>query len=224
MSRSYYRGAAGAILVYDISSHNSFTALPTFLNDARALASPNLTVLLAGNKADLEEPADLIDTADSNTTPLSPTTATSEGGNTTRPPTRQSLGVGSQNTMTVAPEGREVSTETATKWASSQSVGIPVAVEVSAFSGDGVEELFAKLARTILAKIEIGEIDPDDPNSGIQYGDSGSWGYAEDGGSIKSGDDGSLRMRRGRRRGWGGGMQEWEEVFRLGPGRRRLCC
>lgn len=222
VSRSYYRGAAGAILVYDISSHNSFTALPTFLNDARALASPNLTVLLAGNKSDLEEPANLIDTPVADTLSF---TAYSDGGSATRPPTRQGLGAGAQNTVTIAPDGREVMAGTAAAWASSPAVGIPVAVEVSALTGAGVEELFARLARTILTKIEIGEIDPDDPNSGIQYGDSGGWGggHTEDGGSVKSGDDGSLR-RRGRRRGWGGGMQEWEEVFRLGPGRRRRGC
>ena len=49
VSRSYYRGAAGAILVYDISSQSSFAQLPTFLNDARALASPQLTTVLAVN-------------------------------------------------------------------------------------------------------------------------------------------------------------------------------
>ena len=36
VSRSYYRGAAGAILVYDVSSWRSFEQLQTFLNDARA--------------------------------------------------------------------------------------------------------------------------------------------------------------------------------------------
>ena len=38
VSRSYYRGAAGAILVYDITSAATFAALPPFLADARALA------------------------------------------------------------------------------------------------------------------------------------------------------------------------------------------
>jgi Ras-related protein Rab-4B len=56
-------------------------------------------------------------------------------------------------------------------------------VEVSALNGDNVEELFNRLARMILTKIELGEIDPDDPASGIQYGDLG-W---DDGGSMKSG-------------------------------------
>jgi small GTP-binding protein len=64
VSRSYYRGAAGAILVYDVSSHNSFLELPTFLNDARALASPHLSVLVAGNKVDVADanpPPSLLD-------------------------------------------------------------------------------------------------------------------------------------------------------------------
>src|ERR1700754_3613606 len=36
VSRSYYRGAAGAVLVYDVASLASFQALPTFLSDAGA--------------------------------------------------------------------------------------------------------------------------------------------------------------------------------------------
>src|SRR6201996_4700987 len=62
VSRSYYRGAAGVILVYDITSHNTFSGLQPFLNDARALASPNLSVLLVGNKLDLAQDA-LVDTS-----------------------------------------------------------------------------------------------------------------------------------------------------------------
>lgn len=83
----------------------------------------------------------------------------------------------------------------------------------------------------ILTKIELGEIDPDDPRSGIQYGDSGGW---EDGGSVKSGFTLAEEGGYGRRKrkgmgagGWGGGMREWEAVFRLdGVGRRRRggCC
>lgn len=124
---------------------------------------------------------------------------------------------------------------TVSRWASSNK--IPVSVEVSAYNGAGVEELFSRLARMILTKIELGEIDPDDPASGIQYGDAG-WG-GEDGVSVKSGgttitEEGGLGRRRrkgGRGRagtgGWAGGMREWEAVFRLdGSGRRRRggCC
>lgn len=130
------------------------------------------------------------------------------------------LGLGSRQTATIAPEGREVPAEIASRWASANNV--PVSVEASAYTGENVDEVFARLARMILTRIELGEIDPDDPRSGIQYGDA--WGGG-DGGSVKSGmtvDDGGseVRRRRGRQRG------EWAEVFRLGPRRSRRsgCC
>ncbi|KAI0932142.1 Ras- protein Rab-4B [Taiwanofungus camphoratus] len=55
VTRSYYRGAAGAILVYDITSRASFVNLSRWLADARALASPHLVTVLVGNKSDREE-------------------------------------------------------------------------------------------------------------------------------------------------------------------------
>ncbi|KXN90058.1 Ras-related protein Rab-4A [Leucoagaricus sp. SymC.cos] len=55
VTRSYYRGAAGAILVYDITNRESFTNLDRWLADARALASSHLVVVLVGNKLDREE-------------------------------------------------------------------------------------------------------------------------------------------------------------------------
>lgn len=106
-------------------------------------------------------------------------------------------------------------------------------MEVSAFSGEGVDEVFGRLARMILAKIELGEIDPDDPMSGIQYGDAPAvWGGMSDadGGSVRSGvtGDGSegIGRRRRRRRGGGTGqaLREWEEVFTLTSRRRRGGC
>jgi GTPase SAR1 family protein len=55
VTKSYYRGAAGALLVYDISSRESYNAVSNWLTDAQNLANPNLVVLLVGNKRDLEE-------------------------------------------------------------------------------------------------------------------------------------------------------------------------
>ncbi|MCJ1445675.1 MAG: hypothetical protein MMC23_006180 [Stictis urceolatum] len=233
VSRSYYRGAAGAILVYDLTSRASFHALPTFLHDARALASPNLTVLLAGNKSDaIEEEeggvsytSNLIDEDDplrkASSPPLTPSRPKSANGSTQqRPSTASSIPLGSRQTVTVAPQGREVSAAESSRWASTYQ--IPVAVEVSALDGNGVEELFARLARMILTRIELGEIDPDDPASGIQYGDAGTWG--EDAGSVRSGRSEGFSLRRGRRKAGTGG-REWEEVFRIGSGRRsKRCC
>ncbi|KAK0509193.1 hypothetical protein JMJ35_008564 [Cladonia borealis] len=231
VSRSYYRGAAGAILVYDLASHTSFDALPTFLNDARALASPNLTLLLAGNKLDLttESPPTGLPSERGPQTPKSASSRESIRLSSSHSSTN--YGFGSRQTATIASEGREVTPEEASRWASKSA--IPVSVEVSAYTGEGVEEIFARLAGMILTKIELGEIDPDDPMSGIQYGDSGGW---EDGGSVKSVgttiEEGGLARRRRKGRGkqtgtWGNGMREWEAVFRLdGVGRRRkgTCC
>jgi len=55
VTRSYYRGAAGALLVYDITNRDSFVNMSRWLEDARALASPHLVVVLVGNKSDREE-------------------------------------------------------------------------------------------------------------------------------------------------------------------------
>jgi hypothetical protein len=131
-------------------------------------------------------------------------------------------------------EGREVSEIEATRWAS--TVGISVVTEASALSGEGVDEIFSRLAGMILTKIELGEIDPDDPMSGIQYGDSGAWNNAaSDGGSIKStmtggtvdeGPSGLRRRRKGRNRTQNWGLREWEDVFTLSSHRRNRggCC
>ncbi|KAG9314332.1 ras family-domain-containing protein [Chiua virens] len=55
VTRSYYRGAAGVILVYDITNRETFLNLSKWLADARTLASPHLVAVLVGNKSDREE-------------------------------------------------------------------------------------------------------------------------------------------------------------------------
>jgi len=120
VTRSYYRGAAGALLVYDITSRESFNALSNWLTDARTLASPAIVILLVGNKKDLEDE-------------------------------------------------REVTFLEASRFAQENDL---VFVETSAKSGENVEEAFLKCSKTILAKIETGELDPERIGSGIQYGES----------------------------------------------------
>jgi GTPase SAR1 family protein len=218
VSRSYYRGAAGAVLVYDVTSRSSFSNLPTFLNDAKALASPHLITVLAGNKADLSEDGmhdapSLLDIDPSNASVR--TTDTSQASLRSK---SSNWNLGSANTATVAPEGREVSANEASTWASQN--GISVALDVSALSGENINEVFERLARTLVTKIELGEIDPDDPQSGIQYGDIS--GYDLDNSSIRSGLTDASGVRRRRRRG-GGGLSEWDEIFTLDR-RRRGCC
>lgn len=120
VTRSYYRGAAGALLVYDISSRETYNALTNWLTDARTLASPDIVIVLVGNKKDLE--------AD-----------------------------------------REVTFLEASRFAQENEL---MFLETSARTGENVEETFLKCARTILSKIESGQLDPEKMGSGIQYGDS----------------------------------------------------
>ena len=120
VTRSYYRGAAGALLVYDISSRETYNALTNWLTDARTLASPNIVIVMVGNKRDLES-------------------------------------------------DREVTFMEASRFAQENELSF---LETSALTGENVEEVFLKCTRTILSKIDGGELDPDRVGSGIQYGNA----------------------------------------------------
>mmetsp|Transcript_22133 Transcript_22133/g.39225 ORF Transcript_22133/g.39225 Transcript_22133/m.39225 type:complete len:203 (+) Transcript_22133:65-673(+) len=52
VTRSYYRGAAGCLLVYDITSRETYENLTSWLRDAKNLARPDITVVVVGNKCD----------------------------------------------------------------------------------------------------------------------------------------------------------------------------
>ena len=54
ITRSYYRDAAGALLVYDITRRESFNHLEKWLEEARLNGNKNMTIMLIGNKSDLE--------------------------------------------------------------------------------------------------------------------------------------------------------------------------
>lgn len=54
ITRSYYRSAVAALLVFDLSKRDSFESLGEWLAEIKANANPTLTVTLVGNKADLE--------------------------------------------------------------------------------------------------------------------------------------------------------------------------
>ena len=54
IARSYYRGAAGALLVYDVTRRDTFNHLSAWLKEAREYASEEMVVMVIGNKNDLE--------------------------------------------------------------------------------------------------------------------------------------------------------------------------
>lgn len=55
VTRSYYRGAAGCIMVYDITRRSTFNHLNSWLADTKNLINPSTVIFLIGNKADMEE-------------------------------------------------------------------------------------------------------------------------------------------------------------------------
>ena len=53
LSLSYYRGAVGALLVYDIARHLTYVNIERWLKELRDYADENIIVMLVGNKSDL---------------------------------------------------------------------------------------------------------------------------------------------------------------------------
>jgi len=54
ITASYYRGAQGVILVYDVSNRESFEALPRWLSELDTYVSPEVVKIVVGNKLDKE--------------------------------------------------------------------------------------------------------------------------------------------------------------------------
>ena len=53
-SCSYYRGAVGALLVYDIAKHATYVNVTRWLKELRDHADANIVIMLVGNKSDLK--------------------------------------------------------------------------------------------------------------------------------------------------------------------------
>jgi len=51
----YYRGAAAAIVVYDITSTDSFQRAKNWVKELQRQGTTNIVIALAGNKLDLED-------------------------------------------------------------------------------------------------------------------------------------------------------------------------
>ena len=114
VTRSYYRGAAGAIIVYDITKPETFAHISSWLSDARTLATPEIAVMVVGNKSDLKD-------------------------------------------------HRTVNLLDASRFCQENEVHF---LEASALSGENVEDIFTKLAKTVLGKVKSGS----DSLYGVQMG------------------------------------------------------
>ena len=54
IARSYYRNAAGALLVYDITRRDTFINISSWLKEAKSYSSSDISIIIVGNKCDLE--------------------------------------------------------------------------------------------------------------------------------------------------------------------------
>ena len=55
ITRTYYKGAVGALLVYDITRRDTFTRVTKWLEEVKSNSSKSICVILIGNKKDLED-------------------------------------------------------------------------------------------------------------------------------------------------------------------------
>ncbi|XP_024982746.1 ras-related protein RABA1c [Cynara cardunculus var. scolymus] len=53
ITSAYYRGAVGALLVFDVTRHATFENVERWLKELRDHTDPNIVVMLIGNKSDL---------------------------------------------------------------------------------------------------------------------------------------------------------------------------
>lgn len=58
MASMYYRGAAAAILVFDISRPSTFQTLQLWVEELKAKGPPDIVLIVCGNKCDLDHPGD----------------------------------------------------------------------------------------------------------------------------------------------------------------------
>jgi len=54
ITSAYYRGALGALLVYDVSKKTSFDNVEKWLKELKEHADANIVLMLVGNKSDLK--------------------------------------------------------------------------------------------------------------------------------------------------------------------------
>jgi Ras-related protein Rab-2A len=147
VTRSYFRGASGALLVFDLTRRQTFQHVTDWLTDLRQLAEQHIVVILVGNKADLAQPSSGSTDAEHDTDGRDG--APAEGGNK-----------------------REVTRAEAEEWAKRN--GVLEYVETSAKSGEMVEEAFMRVAERIFQNIQAGKYDLNDRRSGVKGPSAGS--------------------------------------------------
>ncbi|WWC59389.1 uncharacterized protein I303_101944 [Kwoniella dejecticola CBS 10117] len=154
ITSSYFRGAAGALLVYDVTRRESFDHVTSWLEDLRKYADENVSIILVANKIDLcsisPEPVPSIQYGHPFPAPSTPldTSSSSRSPSPTPPaPT------------THRPKDlklRQVTTMEGALFAKQHGL---LYVETSAKEGWGVTDAFEWTAREVLEKVKKGELE-----------------------------------------------------------------
>eukprot|EP01130_Rhizamoeba_saxonica_P002816 TRINITY_DN1260_c0_g1_i3.p1 TRINITY_DN1260_c0_g1~~TRINITY_DN1260_c0_g1_i3.p1 ORF type:complete len:134 (-),score=22.21 TRINITY_DN1260_c0_g1_i3:51-452(-) len=55
VTRSYFRGAQGIMIVFDVSRRSTYSHVRRWLEEIESLASPDVCVVIIGNKCDLTD-------------------------------------------------------------------------------------------------------------------------------------------------------------------------
>lgn len=145
ITRSYYRGAAGALLVYDITHRASFLNVQSWLDDVRTHAEEKVSVVLVGNMYDLVQDDDQ--------------------SVATTPPNHSAHQLADHHRRTTSSDRRrskgskrEVSYAEAKQFADQQGL---LFIEASAKTGYNVHEAFAQAARDIHSKFSAADASAD---------------------------------------------------------------
>ncbi|KAL8935675.1 MAG: hypothetical protein Q9211_004575 [Gyalolechia sp. 1 TL-2023] len=177
ITRSYFRGASGALLVYDITRRSTFDHATEWLRDLRQIAEEGIVVVLVGNKSDLAS-ASTVERANG---------SAEQKGSEARAQDR-----GNQ---------RAVTREEAEEWC--RTNGVLKYVETSAKSGEGVEAAFLDVAEKIYENVERGKYDLNDRRSGVKGPGAGGGVGRGQGGTVRLGMNDVVAQ--GANKGWAGG-------------------
>ncbi|WVW78611.1 hypothetical protein I302_100570 [Kwoniella bestiolae CBS 10118] len=157
ITRSYFRGAAGALLVYDVTRRESFDHVTSWLEDLRKYADENVSIILVANKVDLcsssPEPLPSIQYGHPFPAPDTPLN-TSSSRSPSPSPSPAPATTATAQTKDLRP--RQVSTMEGALFAKQHGL---LYVETSAKEGWGVNDAFEWTAREVLEKVRKGEME-----------------------------------------------------------------